>query len=65
MKAEKITGVPENTKFTEDNSKITHKQEQNLQNKIIKKQPHKQAIRKAWKEWERSHLLMENGKLFY
>jgi hypothetical protein len=45
MKAENPICVPENIKFTEDNSKIPYKQEQNY---IHKTQPNSKAIRNTW-----------------
>jgi len=57
MGAEKPISVPENMKFTEENTKITYKQEQNLK-KIIKHTFNQKLHEIHWKvckEWERLH----------
>jgi hypothetical protein len=69
MKAENPISVPENVKFTEENSKIMYKQEQDLKKKTFVKHKLIQKLNeirgKVYKEWERPQQKMENGKLFY
>ena len=56
MGAEKPISVPENIKFTEENTNITYKQEQNLKKKITKHNRIQNLYEihgKVSKEWER------------
>jgi hypothetical protein len=49
MGAEKPISVPENIKFTGENTNITYKQERNLKKKNIHKtQTHSKPIRNTW-----------------
>ena len=68
MKVETPISEPENIKFTNDNSKITYKQDQKFKKKTLKNN----LIPKLYeinvyvcKEWKRPYQSMENGKLFY
>jgi len=59
MGAEKPISVPENIKFTGENTNITYKQEPNLKKKTFTKHKHIQNLYeihgKVCKEWERLH----------